>query len=154
MIKRNLTRLKIHTDFVENCYDNAVGVASPNIIADSHMTASSQHKFSKPTYGRLHSNRGDGWCSKEATSNDDWLQLDLNRTIDVCAVATQGDSNGNEWVTDFKLSYSSDASTWTTYLDGNGTEMVRAFVIWKNAREEKEHSDWFLDLSKFCHRDR
>ena len=59
--------------------------------------------------------------------NDDWLQIDLGNTIQVCAVATQGDINGNEWTTDFKLSYSSDGNIWTTYKDSNGTEMVRFF---------------------------
>ena len=43
----------------------------------------------------------------------------------MCAVATQGDRNGNEWVTDFKLFYSSDGNVWTPYKDANGVEVVR-----------------------------
>ena len=64
-----------------------------------------------PAYGRLNGDRGDGWCAKEADRNDDWLQVDLGEMIEVCALATQGDRNGNEWTTAFKLSYSTDAQT-------------------------------------------
>ena len=49
--------------------------------------------------------------------------------MEVCALATQGDRNGNEWVTAFKLSYSSDAQTWTPYKDVNGTEVVRSVLV-------------------------
>ena len=94
------------------------------------MTASSQYgESSPPAYGRLYGDRGDGWCAEEPNSPDDWLQVDLGKQVNVCAVATQGDrsSDGNggvhEWVTDFKLSYSSDGNTWTTYKYGNGTEV-------------------------------
>jgi len=90
------------------------------------MTASSQYSDNyQPFYGRLHGERGDGWCSKTANGDEDWLQVDLGKTTEVCAVATQGDINGNEWITDFKLSYSSDGNKWTTYKDKNGAEVVR-----------------------------
>lgn len=74
-------------------------------------------------YGRLRGNRGDGWCPK--TNGNEWLQVDLGKSIEVCAFKTQGDRNGNEWTKAFKVSYSSDGSTWTTYKDENGAEMVR-----------------------------
>ena len=47
----------------------------------------------------------------------------------MCAVATQGDINGNEWVTDFKLSFSTDGSNWITYKDGNGIDVVSFGLI-------------------------
>ena len=47
-------------------------------------------------------------------------------TLDeVCGVATQGERNGNEWVTDFKLLYSSDGKKWRTYKDENAADVVR-----------------------------
>lgn len=111
-----------------NCFDYPVGVSSPGIIPDNQMTASSYTTTNYGSYraynGRLHDTRGDGWCSAVPDSSNDWLQIDFARIIQVCAVATQGDANGNEWVTDFKLSYSSDRNTWTTYKDANGTEQV------------------------------
>ena len=91
------------------------------------MTASTQYgiKF-QAAYGRLNGNRGDGWCAKESARNDDWLQVDLGTTIFVCGVATQGDWTANDWVTDFKLSYSSDGNDWTPYKDTHNTEVVRS----------------------------
>ena len=96
------------------------------------MTASSLlSETFQPAYGRLHGDRGDGWCSKEPNKTDDWLQVDLGKTLQVCAVASQGDrgtdgfGSDHEWVTDFKLSYSPDGNTWTTYKYANGTEVVR-----------------------------
>lgn len=89
------------------------------------MTASSQFGDNfQPSYGRLNGDRGNGWCAKEANRNDDWLQIDLGKVIDVCAVATQGDRNGNEWITDFKISYSSHGVSWTPYKGTDGTVVV------------------------------
>ena len=44
----------------------------------------------------------------------------------MCAVATQGDINGNEWVIDFKLAHSkSYEEVWPTYKGANDLEVVR-----------------------------
>ena len=102
-----------------------VGISNTSIISDDQLTASSRFGVGyQAAYGRLNGTRGDGWCAKEARRTDDWLQVDLRKTIQVCAVATQGDRSGNEWTTDFKLSYSSDGNTWTSYKDSNGRETV------------------------------
>ncbi|KAL9953934.1 hypothetical protein ACROYT_G041410 [Oculina patagonica] len=117
-------------EILDFCFNNAVGITSPDVIPDDHMTATSHfNEVFQPAYGRLYGDRGDGWCAKEPNRTEDWLQVDLGKTVQVCAVATQGDrgSDGigaaHEWVTDFKLSYSPDGNTWTTYKDGNGTEL-------------------------------
>ena len=96
------------------------------------MTASTQYSDGyQAAYGRLNGDRGDGWCAKEAARNDDWLQVDLGTTILVCGVASQGDRNGNEWVTAFKLSYSSDGNVWTPYKGANDAEVVRSELRWR-----------------------
>ena len=108
------------------CNTKPVGISDTSIIPDNQLTASSWHGIRfQAAYGRLNGNRGDGWCAKEAKRTDDWLQVDLGKTVQVCAVATQGDINGNEWTTDFKLSYSFDGNTWTTYKGSNDTGVVR-----------------------------
>ena len=90
------------------------------------MSASSQYRDHwQAAYGRLDGDRGDGWCALEAARNDDWLQIDLGKTIKVCGLATQGVINGNHWVKAFKLSYSSNGTNWTTYQNANGTDLVR-----------------------------
>ena len=85
----------------------------------------SSHGFKAlPSYGRLNGTRGDGWCA-EKNDKDQWLQVDLGKIIEVCAVATQGDINGNEWVIDFKLAYSkSSDGRWQIYKDANDLEVV------------------------------
>ena len=113
------------------CYTNPTGISDLAKIPDNQLTASSEYSSGyQAAYGRLNGDRGDGWCAKEAARDDDWLQVDLGRTIEVCGVATQGDRNGNEWTTDFKMSYSHDGASWTTYKDGNGAEVVTFIFIY------------------------
>ena len=110
----------------EDCDMNPAGNSNPSIIPDGLMTASSYYSDDyKPYYGRFNGSRGDGWCSQIRNSSDDWLQIDLRRTVQVCAVATRGDVSVNEWTTDFKLSFSTDTKTWITYKNDKGTEEVR-----------------------------
>ena len=82
-----------------------------------------------PFYGRMNGNRGNGWCAQSPFGNQDWLQVDLGKTVDICGVATQGDKANVGWVTHFKLSHSLDGSGWTTYRDASGTEVVRDVLL-------------------------
>ena len=108
------------------CLKNAVGIGSPDIIPDNQMSASSQAGSGwQAAYGRLNGDRGDGWCAKQPGRNDDWLQVDLGKPVEVCALATQGDINGDEWVKAFKISHSYNGRNWKTYEDASGTEVVR-----------------------------
>lgn len=119
---------------MDKCYYNDVGVSSQNVIPDNQMTASSFYKNDdnfQPAYGRLHGTRGGGWCASEKDGSD-WLQVDLGKEFELCAIATQGDGaydKEDEWVTDFKLSYSSDGNVWKKYKDGNGIEVVRLMIV-------------------------
>ena len=115
---------------MEICYNNEVGVANSSIIPDNQMSASTQYNDSQAAYGRLNYNRG-GWCAREANRTDDWLQVDFNRTVQVCGVATQGynDGENSAWVESFELSFSSDEKTWTTYEDAD-EEMVRCKLLY------------------------
>ena len=113
-------------EIVDFWLSNAVGISSPDVIPDDHMTASSHFNISyQPAYGRLHGIRGGAWCAKTPKSKDDWLQVDLAETFQVSAVATQGNRASEERVTIFKLSYSIDGINWKLYQDGNGTDWVR-----------------------------
>ena len=117
-----------------------VGISDTSIISDNQLTASSRYGTGyQAAYGRLNGNRGDGWCAKEARRTDDWLQVDLGKVIQVCAVSTQGDRNRNEWTIDFKLSYSFDGNTWMTYKGSNGAEMVRHFSLQKAPNFQLNH---------------
>ncbi|PFX13502.1 EGF-like repeat and discoidin I-like domain-containing protein 3, partial [Stylophora pistillata] len=113
---------------LDNCYSNAVGVSDPSIILDSFMTATSHYQRDswndQPANGRLNGTKSDGWCAGKK-DKDQWLQVDLRKVFKVCAVATQGDITGNDWVIDFKLAHSkSYEDGWPTYRDANGSEVT------------------------------
>lgn len=100
------------------------------------MTASTYYTGTsccQPFQGRLNNKKSgtDGWCAATSKRADDWLQVDFGKTYVVCAVATQGDVSGNERVTDFKLSYSSDGLFWNWYTGRNGTEEVSFNFMYK-----------------------
>ena len=65
------------------------------------------------------------WYSSRAKQYRKKLQVDLETPVEVCAIATQGDIDGDEWVKAFKLSYSYNGRNLKTYEDANGTEVVR-----------------------------
>ena len=92
------------------------------------MTASSHHgnKEHSAKYGRLFNDSGYGWFPKY-NEKKNWLQVDLGKVFQVCAVATQGGNHHKKyrvWTTAFKLLYSTDGKNRKTYKDGDGEDMV------------------------------
>ena len=81
------------------------------------------------SYGRLYGSRCNGWCALTSNSKSDWLQINSWETIQGCGVATQGDRNGNELVTAFKLSFSTDGNTLKTYRDEQNVEVGRGMMV-------------------------
>ncbi|PFX12463.1 Uromodulin [Stylophora pistillata] len=111
-------------EILDECFEKPVGVSSPCVIPDNQMTASSRYEDEEHAamYGRLFNETAWGWQPNHNDKNE-WLQVDLGKMFQVCAVATQGSKYHLEWTTDFKLLYSSDESIWKTYLDENGEEL-------------------------------
>ena len=66
--------------------------------------------------GRLNYNGGSSWC---AATNDrqPYLQVDFEKLYIICAVSTQGNSQGDEWVRKYTLQSSRDGTTWTDYQE-------------------------------------
>ncbi|XP_068752631.1 lactadherin-like isoform X2 [Montipora capricornis] len=107
------------------CFHHAVGVANPSIISDDQMTASLNYSsYWLPHYGHLNDTRGGGWAARLSSSVSDWLQIDFERTVQVCAVETQGDVDGIAWVIDFYLSFLSDGASWSNFTYKNGTQVI------------------------------
>ena len=103
-------------------------MANPSIISDDQMTASSNYSWTSywlPHYGHLSDTRGGGWAARLSSSISDWLQIDFERTVQVCAVETQGDVDSIAWVIDFYLSFSSDGASWSNFTYENGTSLTR-----------------------------
>ncbi|PFX34809.1 Fucolectin [Stylophora pistillata] len=83
-----ITPPSFHGPGVPNCFSNPVGVASPNIIPDEQMTASSQFSpYCGAAYGRLNGNRGNG------------------------------NSKGDQWVKKYTMQSSKDGTTWKDYQE-------------------------------------
>ena len=93
-----------------------VGVEDPNIIPDAHITTSSYFLSYYAHMGRL--NGVKGWCQKTTAITDDYIQVDMGALHTVCAIATQGKKNGS-FVKSYKLSFSSDESSWSVYQEQN-----------------------------------
>ncbi|XP_068748140.1 lactadherin-like [Montipora capricornis] len=110
---------------VKACFHHAVGVANRSIIGDDQMNASSvQCSLCEPYFGRLNFTAGFGWVARSSNSLFDWLQIDFERTVQVCAVETQGDFVGLAWVINFYLSFSSDGASWSNSTYENGTQVI------------------------------
>ncbi|CAH1259071.1 MFGE8 [Branchiostoma lanceolatum] len=105
-------------------------------IRDSQITASSTHPDCATSTARLHfeakptqSQPGwaGAWCSGSPNANE-WLQIDLGSEMPVAGVITQGRSSLHhssvQHVTSYKLRFSTDGSTWSTYTTNLGQEKV------------------------------
>ena len=115
------------------CFNNAVGVADPGIVPDIQMSASTQRSGTEAIFGRLNENRnnGKGWCALNCCGSQEWLQVDVGQTTEICGVATHGNKIYSRFVIDFKLSFSSDESNWNTYKDTGGSDKVRFYLHYK-----------------------
>jgi len=82
-------------------------------IPDSWIDASSTYS---PAYNfhlaRLRNNVG--WAALVNDGNQ-WLQVDLQQTIRVTSIATQGRSDYPQWVTKYKLDYGDDGQNFMFY---------------------------------------
>ena len=93
------------------CWEKAIGLET-GVIPDKNITASSYIESSPPSAARLGSHVG--WCP--LTSTNAFLQVDLGVAYYVCAVATQGHSEGNfSYVTHYAIQLSLNGTHWTEY---------------------------------------
>ncbi|XP_035685096.1 latent-transforming growth factor beta-binding protein 2-like isoform X3 [Branchiostoma floridae] len=76
--------------------------------------------FGATWYARLN---GDGWAPTYSRVGE-WLQVDLGEMKNVKGTITLGSPDDNFYVTSYKLQYSTDETTWTTYADTDGSEKV------------------------------
>ncbi|CAH1256881.1 MFGE8 [Branchiostoma lanceolatum] len=93
-------------------------------IPDSHITASTTYPnpVCATNKARLHS--AGAWCANHPVNTNQWLQVDVGAETTVAGVITQGRPVGNQWVTSYKLRFSRDGTTWSTYLDKLGRDKV------------------------------
>lgn len=101
----------------------AIGLALNGKIPDNSFTATSFYdSLYEPRDGRLNAN-GRGWGPSLRNDPKDHLQIDLLFEYVICAVATQGSKNSNEWTTQYKIYLSLDGTNFVTYNE-TGVEKV------------------------------
>ena len=99
-------------------------------IADSHITASSEHAdFFAAIFGRLNfQDNGGGWAAGRV-NDQQWLQVDLNsQDISVIRMATQGRASQDHYscVKSYKLQYSNVKNDFHYYrAQGETTDKVK-----------------------------
>ncbi|XP_078586385.1 uncharacterized protein LOC144868269 [Branchiostoma floridae x Branchiostoma japonicum] len=117
----------------QSCTAVPLGMES-GAIPDDHITASTTHPDCATSKARLHSQEDSrtsqgvwagSWCAGQ-NNNQQWLQVDVGVETTVAGVITQGRSSNTfpQRVTSYKLRFSRDGSTWSTYLDKLGHEKV------------------------------
>lgn len=103
----------------------SLGVSTSRGIPDSDITASSQFNSQHaPSGGRLNyqaqinsvgvTTQIGGWAAS-SNNKDQYLQIKFSKITQITGVATQGRSDADQWVTSYKLQYSTDGSSWTDY---------------------------------------
>ena len=100
-----------------------VGITSSLAIPRHRLSASSSRVGFEPDKARLH---GDGaWSPGDDSNPNDFVQVDLQYEVFICAVATQGYSRTLRrfWTTKYRLLFSVDGTDWLTYKE-NGTDKV------------------------------
>ncbi|XP_066294609.1 uncharacterized protein [Branchiostoma lanceolatum] len=117
---------------IVGCNTTAVPPTCPHMlgmesgaIPDNSITASSFHSADFVSYhGRLNGVAGGGAWMAISNTIGQWLQVDLGEMKHVMGTIIQSRHVYFMWVTSFKLQYSTDRITWTTYAGSNGSEMV------------------------------
>ncbi|XP_022778132.1 protein sidekick-1-like, partial [Stylophora pistillata] len=112
------------------CDSSAIGVARDDAIPDSSFSASTY--FSEvyyPWFGRLNITRskGRGWGPKPVNDPADYLQIDLLNDYVICAVATQGANDINEWTTKYNINISFDSAHFYVYKENNAEKVFNGY---------------------------
>ena len=95
-------------------------MADRTIFPDTSFSASSFRQRGEPYQGRLNYNMG-AWSPSNNNNADDYLEINLGDVFFICAVATQGHADGNEWTKSYKLHLL--LTDWIIYKE-NKTEKV------------------------------
>ena len=113
--------------FLGSCSDRPLGMETGEIF-DGSITASSEENDTPAKNGRLNYNAGKSWCAG-TQDNNPFLQIDLGTNFVLCAVATQGNSQAEDWVETYQLQTSNDGLNWTDYKEERQVRVCDE-IIW------------------------
>ena len=103
-------------------------------IRDSQITASSAYDSRhNASNGRLnfrrHGQTVGAWSSK-TQNNNQWLQVDFQRSAIITGISTQGrDSYHNQYVKNYKISFSVNGAKFHNYTEPNGMSKVSWLAV-------------------------
>ena len=100
-----------------------------NVLPNSAITASSTWGSAhEPWRARLNNvpNGHTGSWSAATNQVGEWLQIDLGRETMVTKIATQGrpPTSWSQWVTSYKILFSSDSTNWKEYKENNSVKVI------------------------------
>uniref|UniRef100_A0A6P8I6N2 protein-tyrosine-phosphatase n=1 Tax=Actinia tenebrosa TaxID=6105 RepID=A0A6P8I6N2_ACTTE len=96
--------------YTEVYMELAIGISNSSAVPDNRMSASSNYSNTRTAAkARLLGNYS--WRPRDDDTNP-WLQIDLGEIYYVCAVATQGDPDGDERTIKYKVEGSIDNLLW------------------------------------------
>ncbi|XP_035694676.1 lactadherin-like [Branchiostoma floridae] len=124
---QNQTATRQEERFADFCRTRRMGMSTGD-IPDSSITASSY--FSDrwaPAKARFGINGN--WIPRRVNAKAEWLKVDLGQESRVYGVITQGRPEIDRWTITYKLSFSTDGQTWTTYAGTDGSEKVLTVTV-------------------------
>ena len=107
-------------------------------IPNRAVTASSYGRTHEPWLARLNNIQTSGstgsWSARR-NSIGQYLQTDLGKERVINKIATQGRPSLDQWVTSYKLLFSSDGANWNEYQNNgvvkvNAVKETRSFPAW------------------------
>ena len=95
----------------------AFGMENPTII-DYDVSASSTHSsIHSLNFTKLYDSPG--WLAKLDAGGGHWIQVDLYHDICINGLVTQGLSDSDQWVTQFKIAVGTNKNRWKYVFDFN-----------------------------------
>lgn len=124
-----------------------MGISDSSIIPDQRFKVSSTRTGSNPYSGRLKGSNA--WIPSSNNDANDFLQIDLGAFYFVCAVATQGNPNADNWSTTYKIGTSLNNAHWTIYVEDTvekvtGSCTVHGIVhLFQSHFRNDQHKEYF-----------
>ena len=78
-----------------------------------------------PQYSRLSSTRG--WVARKNNKNQ-WIEAEFQSNSKITGVQTKGRGDHDQWVIEYKISYSTNGDDWSVYANDDGKEKANLFV--------------------------
>ena len=104
-------------------------------ISDAQITASSrwdenhaaiESRLNNPARGGIQGAWSSGAWAAAANDQNQWLQVDIGISKKVTHLATQGRNGIDQWVTSYKVEYSTDGVSFQPYRERGADMTVRA----------------------------